>query len=312
MTKKKIYIYGSSGQLGNQLFFFANVIAYALQHGFEVANPAFFNYAHWFEGTYQDIYCRFPTQKSSFATSRWARIIVLIFYKIVAKLGIFYRFELEEEQWLAMILAKLKLRKVPMQKRDKCFLDKKTFREDLFGAKKRELAEQNRFFINGFMFTAENLMAYHRPICDFFRPMPHIQAQVSATIAPLREKYDIIIGMHIRRNDYKTYKNGIYYYDDETFLRFMENMTHLLPHKKIVFLICSNEKLNKEKYAAFETAYPNGSPIIDISLFAACDYLIGPPSTFTQWASFYGSVPLLKMENKQLQFSLGDFAAYTI
>jgi len=26
--------------------------------------------------------------------------------------------------------------------------------------------------------------------------------------------------------------------------------------------------------------------------FAKCDYIVGPPSTFTSWASFYGDVPV--------------------
>ena len=34
-----------------------------------------------------------------------------------------------------------------------------------------------------------------------------------------------------------------------------------------------------------------GTEIGDLYSLAACDYIIGPPSTYTQWASFYGQVP---------------------
>ena len=32
--------------------------------------------------------------------------------------------------------------------------------------------------------------------------------------------------------------------------------------------------------------------ITDLYCMASCDGIIGPPSTFSQWASFYGKVPL--------------------
>jgi hypothetical protein len=59
------------------------------------------------------------------------------------------------------------------------------------------------------------------------------------------------------------------------------------------FIICTNEKnillpatqnfsvLNEERHF-----------VEDLYLLAKCDYIIGPPSTFSLWASFYGSKPL--------------------
>jgi len=45
--------------------------------------------------------------------------------------------------------------------------------------------------------------------------------------------------------------------------------------------------------------------------FARCDYLIGPPSTFTMWASFYGQVPLnIICRNDQPQ-AIDDFRVQT-
>ena len=33
----------------------------------------------------------------------------------------------------------------------------------------------------------------------------------------------------------------------------------------------------------------------DLYALAGCDYILGPPGTFSQWASFYGEKPLLQL-----------------
>ncbi|MFN5837557.1 MAG: hypothetical protein ACK47J_12755, partial [Pseudanabaena sp.] len=47
--------------------------------------------------------------------------------------------------------------------------------------------------------------------------------------------------------------------------------------------------------------------IEDLYSMAKCDYLIGPPSTYSMWASFYGMVPLLHIYDKHQIINLKDF-----
>jgi hypothetical protein len=35
----------------------------------------------------------------------------------------------------------------------------------------------------------------------------------------------------------------------------------------------------------------------DLYALARCDYIMGPPSTYTQWASFYGNQPLYHLRS---------------
>jgi hypothetical protein len=44
--------------------------------------------------------------------------------------------------------------------------------------------------------------------------------------------------------------------------------------------------------------------------FAECDYIFGPPSTYTMWASFYGNKPLYMMESASAEFSTDEFKVY--
>ncbi len=51
-TDGKLFIIGlRCGRLGNRLILFANLIAYAAEHGDRVANVTFHSYAHLFETT---------------------------------------------------------------------------------------------------------------------------------------------------------------------------------------------------------------------------------------------------------------------
>ena len=52
----------------------------------------------------------------------------------------------------------------------------------------------------------------------------------------------------------------------------------------------------------------SGVAVEDLYALAGCDLLIGPPSTFTQWASFYGKVPLYHAWSPDAAPTRDDFA----
>lgn len=45
----------------------------------------------------------------------------------------------------------------------------------------------------------------------------------------------------------------------------------------------------------------------DQTLMSQCDYIIGPPSTFSTWASFMGKVPLLHLYSAGQKVKLSEF-----
>lgn len=120
-----------------------------------------------------------------------------------------------------------------------------------------------------------------------------------------------IVGVHIRRGDYKEWLNGIYYFSDEVYYKVMKNLQKQLLEKgeKVKFLICSNEKINLYNFSELDCfVIPQSSSEKDLYALSKSDYIIGPPSSFSQWASFYGKVPVCYMmcENKELKLS--DFS----
>jgi hypothetical protein len=99
----------------------------------------------------------------------------------------------------------------------------------------------------------------------------------------------------------------------------MEKMLSLLAPKTVAFLICSDENYHAETevFAGLPVYFGTGHMIEDLYSLAQCDYLIGPPSTYSMWASFYGRVPMCQLpKNHELVEALAclileDFQIYT-
>ena len=118
------------------------------------------------------------------------------------------------------------------------------------------------------------------------------------------KKEKTLIGIHIRRGNYKRSK---FYYDNETYHRFIENMKQIIKGS-CVFIIFSNEDVGFEEdmelYISKETWY------IDQYLMSQCDYLIGPPSTFTKWASYINNVKCYHIQNAHDEIKISDFIVH--
>src|ERR1035438_5439994 len=67
---KTLIVAFRTGRLGNRLLLFAHVIGFAAVHGYRVVNVAFHAYAHLFENTRWDIYCRYPVARRRPSASR--------------------------------------------------------------------------------------------------------------------------------------------------------------------------------------------------------------------------------------------------
>jgi len=117
-----------------------------------------------------------------------------------------------------------------------------------------------------------------------------------------------IIGVHIRRGDYKTWLNGKYYYPDSVYIT---ALTALIEQIKVSsgqdskVISFSNEKTYLESNFIDEAS--KNSWNIDHHLMSCCDYLIGPPSTFTMWASYIGKNQYFHIEEASQAVKLENF-----
>lgn len=123
---------------------------------------------------------------------------------------------------------------------------------------------------------------------------------------------DVRLGLHIRRGDYRTWHNGCYYYSDEQYIGVLRQFMAMHTGQRVQVFICGNDpELDESTYRqAFPDTvltFPKGSAIEDLYLLSQCDWLMGPPSTFTLVASMYRDVPLYWIASARHQLAAGDF-----
>lgn len=134
----------------------------------------------------------------------------------------------------------------------------------------------------------------HSLISHIFQPSKTIRNEVDAEFISTSELNTITIGIHIRRGDYKIWCGGKYYYSLQTYVQICKKITtQLKGNNHIRFLLCSNEDIPLELFNEFKIlSLRNPSPTKDLYALSRCDYILGPPSSFSMWASFIGKVPL--------------------
>ncbi|MBR2359143.1 MAG: hypothetical protein IKJ42_07915 [Bacteroidaceae bacterium] len=134
--------------------------------------------------------------------------------------------------------------------------------------------------------------------------------QAIKKLVPSPIENTVTVGVHIRGGDYRTYLKGRYFYEPEVYRKYMVQINELLEptNKQVRFLICTNETFDPVIFKGLNILYQQGNDIlVDLYGLSCCDYLMGPPSTFSQWASFYGKVPLKLLYSPNETFSLQDF-----
>ena len=137
-------------------------------------------------------------------------------------------------------------------------------------------------------------LKYKQEILDLFA---FKQSVVKACASLLSEAAEgsCRLGVHIRRGDYARWYDGKYFFSDEQFLRLIKQF--ISQHPDTTVYICGNDpSLNKDLYrqelSGAKVVFPNGNPAEDLYILSECDYLIGPPSTFSQTALMYYDTPL--------------------
>jgi hypothetical protein len=165
-------------------------------------------------------------------------------------------------------------------------------------------------FIDGWSHKKPKKQLEITKIQKLFRPKNIYANKVDEIFLSRRRLSDLIIGVHIRRGDYKEFMNGRYFFLDSTIINFLSQLIKEFGEtKNITFLLCSNEKINLEVYKDISIFQIHDSNLIeDLYGLSKCDYIIGPPSTYSMWASFYGQKPLRFLKDSNSILKIKDFS----
>ena len=133
-------------------------------------------------------------------------------------------------------------------------------------------------------------LAYREEIKKLFAFLPGIIEKVNRQLPPLDGSV-LRLGVHVRRGDYKIWQGGKYYFSDDDYIRIIQSFCTLFSGNSIEVLIAGNEnKFPEEKYRValpVNIHFLKGNPGEDLYALSTCNYLIGPPSTFSLMAAFY-------------------------
>jgi hypothetical protein len=141
-----------------------------------------------------------------------------------------------------------------------------------------------------------------------FRPEQLLVKATAELICNIRKSNKLVIGIHFRRGDYKTYENGKYYYSNSQYAIIMKQVENLFHSKNIAFLLLSNEEIDRSFFVGYNCYFSSSNLMAqDLYLLSQADYILGPPSTFSAWASLYNNSPVYFIENPDLFFSLKEF-----
>jgi hypothetical protein len=163
--------------------------------------------------------------------------------------------------------------------------------------------------LQGWGLRSERLLQKHAvTIRQHLRPLPEVEDRVQQLIPKAASNADALIGVHVRRTDYAEWCRGRFFFGADVYQRVVDQMAGLFPGKKVAFLVTSDD-LDEASLIRGETVtLARGSLLEDLFSLAECDYIVGPPSTFSYWASFYGSTPLYPIVDPDKEILLEDFA----
>lgn len=284
-----IIIAEKPGQLGNMLFLYSQFIARSIESRIDVACPAFEDYAKYFPAMQGDVFCRFPVRTSMFGGSpllrrlayRTSNLAVRLLGTLGGRIGPVRAITLYD--WTTVFA-----------------LDSPEFLDSL--------GPRQVVLVRGWLFRDEAMFRKHAAqIRSVFRPSEEHCANVAALIERARADADVLVGVHIRHGIINFANARHYWNPPEKYVDWMGKIEALFPGRRVGFLICSDVQQDPAVFASFRTTFGTGHLVEDLYSFAGCDYLFGPPSTYTMWASFYGEVPLRLVTSTDWEPRLDDF-----
>lgn len=279
------------GQLGNQLFLFAQFIAFSAEHGVAVANPTFQDYAGFFQTTSSDAWCRFPAKPSTWHGPT-SRRMVMATVKRWSKLM----------RQLRISTPGLRLLKLG---------DDEGL--DLTSERFMQLAKKpGLLFVRGWWFRdRDNFKKHIDTIRAYFAPVDAVADPARMVANRARDDGDMLVGVHMRQGDFSWYLGGRYYYPTPVYIDLMKQAVALFPRRRVRFVVCSNEPHTPEEFEGLPVMISSNSAVVDMHVLANCDCIIGPPSTFSLWASLIGKAPLAVIQRKDQPLTRKSFKVRT-
>jgi hypothetical protein len=294
-----VILFADSGELGNRLVSYCYLLAFGAEHRVPVANPCFWRYAHLFDRANRIVERPWlPADPARHANGRKIeRLLSLPGFHSLRR-----RFEFDgglvcaPRALVARSLVATAARCPGIIARG-AQLSGYIIREESQWQHRCALLQPRSTEASPFGDPA--LPVKHAALFrEQFQLTPPLRAQLAEYLAPLRQRYQRLVGIHIRRGDYVRYREGQWFFDNATYRRLIVHLQSLFPGETVGFIVATNEPFPADDFASLPTHAGPGHFALDMYALAGCDLIAGPPSTFSGWASFVGNRPVYFLTDK--------------
>jgi hypothetical protein len=177
-----------------------------------------------------------------------------------------------------------------------------------------QLVNAKYSYVKGWYLRDYNIfLRYRDELKEMFSFNEKVKRSVKKSLPP-KALDTIRLGVHVRRGDYKIWMDGNYYYSDEEFIKVIQRFIDLFSESTVEIVVVSNKKdICKEQYKASiasDIHFLSGNPGEDLYALSVCDYIMGPPSTFSLMASFYNDTPLYWILDKNKDLAKDSFKKF--
>lgn len=275
--------------LANRLWQFSYFLAFAKEHNLFLINSSFYDFTDDFVGTKNNLFCSYPIFSCQ-APKGWVNTLFLSigFLRRVAK-WLLRRFNYFNKYLLIKSVKKSTPLNLDIQNEYKRILQNKIT------------------FIDGWHIRCNDTLNIHKAtVTNFFRPVKSHKKNIRNLLKPLKHEFDLVIGIHMRRTDYK-FVYPMLYFSFKQYAEFLNKIANYFEENKIAFLLCSDDEIEKKYFSRHPCFYSTDHAIEDMFALSKCNYIFGVSSTYSLWASFYGSVPIFLINDYDFTIKEHDF-----
>lgn len=291
------------GRLGNQLYNYANLLAFALEYDeFDVVDLAFVEYATDYTDETMDL-----VSPDAVSDDALLQTLVQILWGRGPQARLTDAYPLDRIRLRAvhrLATERADAQSVVTPTHTGSYLAGEHV--DTFPLGNPENVETLRSrdltLLAGYRFHDWSLVAKHRAaVKSRMQPGEPHRSAAEAYVASLESEYDLLVGALVRQTDYRTLNGGEYFFESEWYRRAFDAYAAQFPNREVGFLIASDERqppgvfdAPRFNFATGEAVGPNHylENFVELSL---CDVVLSVPSTFSLNAAFLGDVPLVPL-----------------
>jgi len=289
MKKRKLYNFDFQGQLGNQLFALSHMIPLCIENNITLIAPSFSKYAKFFnesasfnqfvsvnviENRIGNILLVYMVKTARF----YCFPLFVLFLKVLERFGFIIFVNLDDDWNLC--------------------------KEKIVQPSKKSIVS-----IGWLYRDYDKILDYSELIKTVFKPNDRWFSDSKRILEKKMFDEKISVGIHIRKGDYKSFNGGKWYYADSNYKDLLRNILNTL-NNNVYLIICSDEIISDDLIIEDCISKGPGFLISDLYALSFCDIVIGPPSTFSGWATWYGGGKLLHIESRQDLISREFIADY--